>query len=170
MSGFLTVEEVMNIAEAQLVVPTNAPQTKVGEALLAHECRDWSPDSREVVAGGVFIAVGGREQFSSDAAQQGALIGLASKALPELPTLIVEDVQAALCRLAQYRRTQLDMPIIAIAGSSGKTSTKNLLAAALTPLGQIHASKRSFNNEIGVPITVLECPVDAGALVVECGE
>lgn len=170
MSGFLTVKEVLTLTGGRLEIPPSQERTVSAEQLEQTECSEWSPDSREVVAGGVFLAVGGGERFALEAAQRGAALAVACEPLAALPTVVVEDVQAMLGRLAQHRRATLHMPVIAVAGSSGKTSTKNLLAAALAPLGEIHASKRSFNNEIGVPITVLECPAEAGALIVECGE
>lgn len=172
VTAYLLVGEVIRLTNGALVVadPTAHEDGVERERLEAWQCASWSADSREVERGGVFLAVGGGERFVDEAVSRGAEIAIAETALSGLPTIVVDDVPRAVALLAQYRRQHLAIPVIAIAGSSGKTSTKNLLAAALSPLGLIHSSKRSFNNEIGVPITLLECPPDAQAVVVECGE
>jgi UDP-N-acetylmuramoyl-tripeptide--D-alanyl-D-alanine ligase len=77
------------------------------------------------------------------------------------------DPLEALRSLAEQRRTELTMPVAAITGSNGKTTTKDLLAAALG--AGAHKSPRSYNNEIGVPLTILGAPDDAKAVVAEVG-
>lgn len=73
----------------------------------------------------------------------------------------------ALARLGAKRRAEMSVPVVAITGSTGKTTTKDMTAAALGP--GTHAAPRSFNNEVGVPLTVLGAPDDATALVIEVG-
>jgi len=87
-------------------------------------------------------------------------------ATPVSPRIVVDDTVAALRDLAAKRRAELTIPVVAITGSTGKTSTKDLLAAALP---DAWASPRSFNNEIGVPLTVLQTPADCAHLIVEVG-
>ena len=131
-----------------------------------------STDSRTVEPGSVFVAIRGElhdgHDFASDAVGAGAVAALVERGShPGLvPRIDVEDTSTALRDLAARRRSELRMPVISITGSTGKTSTKDLLAAAIPGAW---ASKRSYNNEIGVPLTVLTTPDDATALVIEVG-
>lgn len=130
-------------------------------------------DSRDAVAGALFVALRGDRsdghEFVSDALERGAPAVLCERG--RLPAgvcgLEVDDPLEALRLLAIGRRKELQVPVVAITGSSGKTTTKDLIAAILGPTA--HAAPRSFNNEIGVPLTVLSCPDDAGAMVIEVG-
>jgi len=128
-------------------------------------------DSREVKAGDLFVAVVGESfdgnSFLADAMANGAAAVLTSvHGDSQYPRIVVEDTLAALRDIAAIKREEIGVPVVAITGSSGKTSTKDLLAAALPGAW---ASPRSFNNEIGVPLTVLSTPTDATYLVAEVG-
>jgi UDP-N-acetylmuramoyl-tripeptide--D-alanyl-D-alanine ligase len=128
-------------------------------------------DSRAVRPGDLFVAVKGEtfdgNDFVTAALEAGASAVVTSSKLPAgVPRIVVADTLVALRDIATIRRDQLNMPVIAITGSTGKTSTKDLLAAALPGAW---ASPRSFNNEIGVPLTVLNTPSDAAYLVAEVG-
>jgi len=131
-----------------------------------------STDSRAVAPGSVFVAIRGERydghDFASAAVDEGAVAALVERdSHPGLvPRIDVEDTTTALRDLAAHRRSELAMPVISITGSTGKTSTKDLLAAAIPGSW---ASMRSYNNEIGVPLTVLTTPDDATALVIEGG-
>ncbi len=131
-----------------------------------------STDSRTVEPGSVFVAIRGEHHdghdFASDAVGAGAVAALVERGSHAelVPRIDVEDTTTALRDLAAHRRSELRMPVISITGSTGKTSTKDLLAAAIPGAW---ASKRSYNNEIGVPLTVLTTPDDATALVIEVG-
>jgi len=129
-------------------------------------------DSRHTEPGSVFVAIRGEthdgHDYAADAVAAGAVAAMVRRGThPDLvPRIDVEDTGTALRDLAAHRRTELDIPVIAITGSTGKTSTKDLLAAAIPGSW---ASPRSYNNEIGVPLTVLSTPDAATALVVEAG-
>ena len=131
-----------------------------------------STDSRTVEPGSVFVAIRGEHHdghdFASDAVGAGAVAALVERGSHDglVPRIDVEDTTTALRDLAAHRRSELRMPVISITGSTGKTSTTDLLAAARPGAW---ASKRSYNNEIGVPLTVLTTPDDATALVIEVG-
>jgi UDP-N-acetylmuramoyl-tripeptide--D-alanyl-D-alanine ligase len=131
-----------------------------------------STDSRAVEPGSVFVAIRGERydghDFATDAVGVGAVAALVERgSRPSLvPRIDVEDTTTALRDLAAHRRSELTMPVVSITGSTGKTSTKDLLAAAIPGSW---ASTRSYNNEIGVPLTVLTTPDDATALVIEVG-
>lgn len=134
--------------------------------------RTISTDSRNVEPGAVFVALRGvnhdGHDHAVDAAGVGAVAVLVERGThPNLvPRIDVEDTSEALRDLAAHRRSELDLPVVAVTGSTGKTSTKDLLAAAIPGAW---ASPRSYNNEVGVPLTVLSAPDHAEALVIEVG-
>ena len=129
-------------------------------------------DSRDVAPGSVFVAIEGRtfdgHDYARDAYARGAGAVVVERGrCQNIETRIeVDDTLEALRQLGIMRRDELDMPVIAITGSTGKTSTKDLLSAGID---RSWASPRSFNNEVGVPLTILSTPDDASALIVEVG-
>lgn len=130
-----------------------------------------STDSRDDLDGAVFVAIKGDRfdghEFVRDALAKGAVAAVVQRPLEADGALVsVENTSDALLALAAKRRAELSMPVVAITGSTGKTSTKDLVASAISGS---HASRRSFNNEVGVPLTVLSTPNDASALVLEVG-
>jgi UDP-N-acetylmuramoyl-tripeptide--D-alanyl-D-alanine ligase len=127
-------------------------------------------DSREVTGDLAFAAVRGGAAFINDALEAGAPVAIVATPdeAPSAGTIVVvEDVVAALGVLAAEVRRRLNVRVVGITGSTGKTLTKDFVAAALGP--RVHATPRSFNAEIGVPLVVLTCPDDAEVLVVELG-
>lgn len=143
--------------------------TAVGEATITAVITD----SRLARPGALFVALRGARsdghEFAATALATGAAAALVEPG--RLPAggvgVEVADPAAALIALGVRRRSELSLPVVAVTGSSGKTTTKDLIGAVLGP--QAHVSPSSFNNEIGVPLTVLECPNDASALVLEVG-
>ena len=129
-------------------------------------------DSRTVSAGQLFAALeGGRDghDFVAAARGAGAAAALVSRVVDDAPSLVVPDVATALRALAGWARTRLPDPVVGITGSVGKTTTKDLLAAALGTTFRTTASQRSFNNELGVPLTLANAPDDTEVTVVEMG-
>lgn len=129
-------------------------------------------DSREAGPDDLFVAVRGERldghTFAPAAAEAGAAVLVEPGRLPPGAAGVeVADTLDALRGLAARRRSEISVPVVAITGSSGKTTTKDLTAAALGDLA--HAAPRSYNNEVGVPITVVNTPDDASAVVVEVG-
>lgn len=97
-------------------------------------------------------------------------LGVGRALEPDMTVIEVDDTAIALRELGSAGRMRLDgRPVVGITGSVGKTTTKDLLAAVLAADRPTHASHRSFNNEIGVPLTVLNAPGDTEALVLEMG-
>ncbi|MGI8524368.1 MAG: UDP-N-acetylmuramoyl-tripeptide--D-alanyl-D-alanine ligase [Nocardioides sp.] len=130
-------------------------------------------DSRQVEPGGLFVAVRGERvdghDHAADAVAAGALACLAARPLG-VPAVVVEDTVAALGRLAADMAGRLEgCIVVGVTGSQGKTSTKDLLAQVLELAGPTVAPLGSFNNEIGVPLTVLRANADTAFLVVEMG-
>lgn len=134
-------------------------------------------DSRAVVPGALFVALPGEHVDGHDyieaAAAAGAVGALTARPVATLPHVVVPDVPAALAELARVVLARLrasgDVVVVGITGSVGKTTTKDLLAALLRPLGEVVAPVASFNNEIGMPLTVLRASRDTRALVLEMG-
>lgn len=131
-------------------------------------------DSRECGPGGLYVARIGEHadghDFVPDAAARGAVAALTSRIVGGLPSVVVDDVQLAFGRLA---RGVVDaapaLHVIGITGSSGKTSTKDLLAAVLATAGETVAPVGSLNGEVGVPLTVCRITPSTRFLVVEMG-
>nr|WP_217361729.1 UDP-N-acetylmuramoyl-tripeptide--D-alanyl-D-alanine ligase [Aeromicrobium stalagmiti] len=132
-----------------------------------------SLDSRRVEPGGLFAALAGERvdghAFAAQAVETGAAAVLGSRATG-VPTVVVPDVTTALAALARHVLEQLDgVTVVALTGSSGKTSVKDLLAHLLAPDGATVATVGNFNNELGVPLTVLGVDELTRYLVVEMG-
>jgi UDP-N-acetylmuramoyl-tripeptide--D-alanyl-D-alanine ligase len=132
-----------------------------------------SIDSRLVRAGELFVALRGERDgydYLDAAMDAGAGACLVAGSPARRGTsIVVDDTLAALTALATAARPRLPDRVVGITGSVGKTSTKDLLAAALRARYRVHASPKSFNNELGVPLTVLGAPDDVEAVVVEMG-
>jgi UDP-N-acetylmuramoyl-tripeptide--D-alanyl-D-alanine ligase len=134
-------------------------------------------DSRTVQAGDVFVALRGENFDGHDFLPEvvsrgaGALVVSQLRAESRLGTATYEvpDTLVALGRIAGYWRRAWNQPLVAVAGSNGKTSTKDLIAAALSARMRVHATTGNLNNRIGVPLTLLAMPGDAAIAVVELG-
>ena len=131
-------------------------------------------DSRKVAQGGIFIALAGNitdgHEFIESAAKNGAASAIVSKNVSaSIPTLVVKDTEKALNDLASYRREEAKAKIIAVTGSVGKTSTKEMLAMSLAALGVTQATEGNYNNHLGLPITLASLSVDTEFGVFELG-
>ncbi|CAB4746850.1 unannotated protein [freshwater metagenome] len=130
-------------------------------------------DSRDAVKGSLFLALVGEKsdghEFISDAQSHGAS-GFMTTREVNGDGVLVADVLLAVKALAAYVRRQLpDLKVIAITGSSGKTTTKDLLASILSSRAECVSTKASFNNELGAPITLLECTTETKYCILEMG-
>ena len=116
-------------------------------------------DSRQVRPGMLFVALKGEKADGHDYIPQALAAGAAG----------IVDGYDELDRVArEYRRT-LKAKVVGVTGSAGKTTTKELVKAFLSTVGNVHATEGNFNNHIGLPLTILNCPEDADFLVVEMG-
>jgi UDP-N-acetylmuramoyl-tripeptide--D-alanyl-D-alanine ligase len=129
-------------------------------------------DSRQCGAGDLFVAVKAERDGHDfiDAAISAGVVGWLTEHPDDRPGAVrVHDTEAALTALGVAARTRVAEPVIGITGSSGKTSTKDLIAAILLNRGPTGFSEKSFNNELGVPLTLVNAPDDAWASVIEMG-
>jgi UDP-N-acetylmuramoyl-tripeptide--D-alanyl-D-alanine ligase len=145
-----------------------------GETPVKNVCTD----SRSAQAGDVFFAIPGERfdghDFLNEVAAKGAAaVVVAQKKvpapLPACAVLVVNDVRAALGRLAAAYRRDFDLPVIAVGGSNGKTTAKELIASVLRQKLATLWSEASFNNDIGVPLTLLRLEKSHRAAVLEAG-
>jgi UDP-N-acetylmuramoyl-tripeptide--D-alanyl-D-alanine ligase len=176
----LTGAEIAAITGGELVLPRgdDPPQTPS-----AHGGTPRPPippwvtgpvviDSRRIEPGGLFVALAGERvdghDFAPAAIAAGAAAVLASRPLPGVPAIVVPDVTAALATLAAAVLRRLPAAtVVGITGSSGKTSTKDLTGQLAERLGPTVAPEGSFNNELGLPLTVLRADHSTRYLVLE---
>ena len=133
-------------------------------------------DTRSVREGDLYVALAGERfdghDFLSDARLAGVwgvVVRRRTPAWPGFDWFEVEDTLAAYGRLARVRRDAFAGRVVAVTGTNGKTSTKELAAAAAGAALRVHKSEKNLNNLVGVPLTLLEMPVEAQAALIECG-
>ncbi|NLA34831.1 MAG: UDP-N-acetylmuramoyl-tripeptide--D-alanyl-D-alanine ligase [Actinobacteria bacterium] len=130
-------------------------------------------DSRAVQVGDLFVAVVAERDghdFAAEAIRRGARAVLASRPLEiEVPVIVVDDTVEALTALGRSARNRLSGPVVGVTGSVGKTSTKDLLASICAVAGPVTASEKSLNNELGVPLTLVNAAPDTQRTIVEMG-
>ena len=141
--------------------------------------RDVVVDSRAATAGSMYVAIAGERvdghEFAAPSVAAGSVVVLSARELFDgsgagLPCIVVDDPVRALGRLAHWvRATLLSCTVVAVTGSSGKTSTKDLVASVLSTVGPTASAQGSFNTEVGVPLTVLQADEGTRFLVVEMG-
>src|SRR5687768_18093359 len=135
-----------------------------------------STDTRALDPGALFVALAG-ERFDGHAhleaawerGASAAVVRRGTPAVAGLELLEVDDTLRAYGELAHARRAEITGPVVAVTGTNGKTSTKEMLAAVLATRFRVHATRANLNNLVGVPLTILESPADTEALVIEAG-
>ena len=141
---------------------------------LFKESNGVSTDSRTVGKGQIFFALWGDNyngnKYASEALEKGALCAVIDDPIFESEnTVLVEDCLFELQALAAHFRKELNVPVLAITGTNGKTTTKELLASILSKKLKIHFTRENLNNHIGVPLTILSAPADTEMLIIEMG-
>jgi UDP-N-acetylmuramoyl-tripeptide--D-alanyl-D-alanine ligase len=165
---FWTLDRVAEALAAVAVTPPPRGPTPLSAV---------NTDTRTVARGNLFVALRGERfdahEFLADAVTKGAtaLVVSDAKAAATLgvPVFVVSDTTVALGLLGRYRRRAWGRTIVAVAGSNGKTSTKELTSAALGTRLSVYATRGNLNNHVGVPLTLLAIPDDADVAVVEIG-
>lgn len=141
------------------------------------EVQGVSIDSRHVQEGDLFVAIKGERfnghDYVAGSFDQGAVAALVSEApkglKDDIRLLHVEDTLKGLEKLGAYRREQMQGKVLGITGSVGKTSTKEMMAHALSALGRTHATLGNLNNHIGLPLTLSRMPKNTEYAVIEMG-
>ncbi len=132
-------------------------------------------DNREIFENCIFWGIKGPNfngnDFASKAIEQGARYAVVDELdqADHLQILYVKDTIKALQELANFHRRQFEIPVIAITGSNGKTTTKELCAAVLSRTYRCHFTKGNFNNHLGVPLTLLKMTGDTEVAIIEMG-
>ncbi len=132
-------------------------------------------DTRKLQPGGIFFSLSGANFNGNKFAEQAIEQGVAYAVIDDPAFakndryILVDDTTLALQQLAHYHRMQFSIPFIAVTGSNGKTTTKELIAAVLRKKYVTYATEGNFNNHIGVPLTLLKIKQDAGMAIIEMG-
>ncbi len=163
-----TIEEILRATNGQLT--GRWPRTALGPVTI---------NSRSLVPGEVFVAIRGARldghHFVDEAVARGASCLIVSRpvvlseSVAAVPLVLVNDTTRALAELGRFRRRQLDRPVIAVTGSCGKTTTKELIAHVLETPDQVLKTAGTQNNHIGVPLTLLRMNPLHRYAVVELG-
>ncbi|MFZ2237168.1 MAG: UDP-N-acetylmuramoyl-tripeptide--D-alanyl-D-alanine ligase [Dokdonella sp.] len=152
-------------------VASNTQGRLIGEDVAV---RSIATDSRTLAPGALYVAIRGERfdghEFVRAAQASGAVAALVDKEiLIDLPQVVVTNTELALGSIAAAARQRSNARVVAITGSNGKTTVKTLLAAVLSAHGSTHASSGNYNNEIGLPMSVIALPADARFAVFEMG-
>lgn len=152
-------------------VLVSTPATNAGD-LAQIRATGICTDTRSLNAGEVFLALRGENfdghAFVPAAVSKGAVAVIVDRLLPvEIPQFVVKDTLKAYQDIANWWRRQFSVPVIAVTGSFGKTTTKELISAVLETQGKVLKTQQNFNNEIGVPKTLLELSSDDDFAVIE---
>ena len=136
--------------------------------------RGMQHDSRSIQDGDLFVAIAGEHfdghSFVAKAREAGAAAALVSRYVDdELPQLLVEDTLKAFGDIARAYRMETDVPVVAITGSVGKTTTKEMISCVLSGKYRIAKTQGNHNNNLGLPITIMEMPADTEMAVLELG-
>ncbi|MGY3729274.1 UDP-N-acetylmuramoyl-tripeptide--D-alanyl-D-alanine ligase [Lactococcus termiticola] len=155
----LSVKEIATVVGAKNEILIDAPINKI------------EFDSRLIQPGDLFLPLKGARDghdFIPVAFENGALITFAEHPVDE-PHLLVDDALTAFQKLAAYYLEKTQVPVVAVTGSNGKTTTKDMIAAVLSKKFKTYKTQGNHNNEIGLPYTVLAMPDDTEMLVLEMG-
>jgi UDP-N-acetylmuramoyl-tripeptide--D-alanyl-D-alanine ligase len=131
-------------------------------------------DTRKLRPGDLFVAIKGERvdghDYLAEAAARGAVAALVTRKVDSaLPQVLVDDTALALGDLASAVRAQRDVRVVGITGSNGKTTVKTLVASILSRHGRTHVSAGNYNNELGLPLSLLAMPRDTEYAVLEMG-
>ncbi|MCL2052244.1 MAG: UDP-N-acetylmuramoyl-tripeptide--D-alanyl-D-alanine ligase [Lachnospiraceae bacterium] len=164
----MTIKNIIEATKGELHLPGGcdyAPDNKITGVII---------DSRLIEPGHLFIATRGERvdghSFIGKAKEKGAVAVVCEEmSAAPIPHIVIKDSLKALKDIAVFYRNQLDIPMIGITGSVGKTSTKEFIAAVLSTRFKTHLTEGNHNNEIGVPLTILKIRAEHQIAVLEMG-
>lgn len=150
----MSIEQLYNIYKQYPSVQTDTRKLKEGDVFFALKGENFNGNTfvKKAIEAGAAYAIIDEEQY--------AVFG---------KTVLVDDVLTSLQQLAKYHREQFTIPFIAITGSNGKTTTKELVYAVLASTFKTYTTEGNFNNQIGIPLTILKIKSDAELAVIEMG-
>ncbi|NJM75755.1 MAG: UDP-N-acetylmuramoyl-tripeptide--D-alanyl-D-alanine ligase, partial [Acaryochloridaceae cyanobacterium RU_4_10] len=162
------------VALAQLIDVLNATPLHISKDLHQKIAFGIDTDTRTVRPGALFLALCGESfdghHFVEQAIAAGAIAAIVDRPLDAaVPQILVSDTLLAYQVLGRWWRDQFSIPVIAVTGSVGKTTTKEIISAALQTAGSVLKTEANFNNEIGVPKTLLNLNPDHAFAVIEMG-
>lgn len=167
----MTLTNIARACNGRLIYPAEDSRKETEHA----EAAGVVVDSRKAGENFIFVATKGERvdghRFIPDVFAKGAL-GVVCEKEPESlpgPCIVVEDSFEALKQIGEFYRQQLPVKVVGITGSVGKTSTKEFVAAVLSMKYKVHKTLGNYNNEVGVPLTVLSMPEDTEVAVLEMG-
>ena len=176
---------MMNLSIGEIAASCGGKLVLRGDATCDTCVSSVEKDSREVTKQGVFLAIEGERvdghKFIASVFEKGAVLAITQKTPEQVEAetgissagwgsyILVEDTLQALKDFAEYYRRKLTIPVVGITGSVGKTSTKELIAGVLSEKYNVLKTEKNYNNEIGVPLTLLKIRREHTAAVVEMG-
>lgn len=165
----------MNLNFDEILIATNGEVVNEGKKTFD----EISTDTRKIKEGSLFVALHGENfngnLFVNDAAEKGASICIVDdicfdkEKVSDTSVIKVADTKTALLDIAEYYRKKLNVKVVGITGSNGKTSTKDLIAAVLSEKYKVFKTKGNFNNEIGVPLMIFQLDDSYDIAVIEMG-
>ena len=163
----MTLKEIQNITNAKLI----GDESKLDSSCVV---RGVNTDSRTIKHGELFVALKGdnydAHDFISHALDRGASAYLLEREIAGIhPALVVKNTRLAFGQIAKAWRQQFNYPIVAVTGSNGKTTVKEMLSSIFSIQGNVLATKGNFNNDIGVPITLYRLSDNHDSAVIEMG-
>ena len=168
-----TLQEILNVTGGELLQFAGQAGMEDPSSFVVHGV---STDTRKIEKGNLFLALIGENfdgnRYAMDAAERGApalLLSTMDHAPKDIPVVLVPDTKDSLLKLAEYYRKRLGCKVIAVTGSVGKTSTRQMITSSLSKACQVHATEKNMNNEIGLSQTILEAPENTEVMVLEMG-
>ena len=158
---------------AQQLNATPHADSKTLERVATEQFHGLCTDTRQLVPGNVFVALTGERfnghDYVNQALERGAIAAVVEQPVASTSgiQLVVADTLQAYQASARWWRSQFDIPVLAITGSAGKTSTKEMLVAALSRYGKVLKTEKNYNNDIGVPLTLLQLDATHQFVVLE---
>ncbi|MGN0674309.1 MAG: Mur ligase family protein, partial [Oscillospiraceae bacterium] len=162
---YVTINELMDITGGKPYSIRNFDRRVAMSSLFS--------DTRNIIQGGVFVAIKGERfdghDFAAQAVEQGAVCAITERTLVDVPSIVVKSTRKALLDLSRYFRMKFDPVVVGVTGSVGKTTTKEMIALALSCQHSVFKTEGNHNNEIGLPFTVFKLNRSCSAAVFEMG-